>query len=46
MDNFERFMSELNSADWDDVDDFDYIEDYRPRKRRHHDDDDEEDADR
>lgn len=39
MDNFERFMSELNSADWNDVDDMDYIEDLWPRNRRRHDDD-------
>lgn len=46
MDNFERFMSELNSADWNDVNDMDYIEDYRPRKRRRHADDSDDDAER
>lgn len=39
MDNFDNFMAELNNVSWDDVDDMDYIEDYRPRRRRRHDDD-------
>lgn len=45
MDNLDNFLNEINNVSWDDVDDFSYIEDYRPRKRRHHDDDD-EDVDR
>lgn len=45
--DFDEMMNELNTITWDDIDGdaFDYIEDYRPRKRRQRRDRDEDSED-